>query len=55
MGLQPHGLPGHNVLASQWKNKVAVIAAEFRFPTVAQTVGFGLGMSKMLYLSMEID
>ena len=32
-----------------------VRADEPHFPAVAQTVGFGLGNSKMLYLSMGID
>jgi hypothetical protein len=40
--------------AGHWTGQV-LSNAEFHFPPVAQTVGFGSGMSKMLYLSMGID
>ena len=33
----------------------AFVEGEIPFPAVARTVGFGLGKSKMLDLSMEID
>jgi hypothetical protein len=33
----------------------AFVEGEIHFPAVAQTVGFGLGRSKMLDLSMGID
>jgi hypothetical protein len=40
--------------SGRWRNTL-LSKAKSRLPTVAQTVGFGLGRSKMLYLSMEVD
>jgi hypothetical protein len=33
----------------------ALVEGKIPFPAVAQTVGFGLGRSKILYLSREVD
>ena len=33
----------------------AFVEAKSHFPAVAQTVGFGLGKSKIVYLSMGVD
>jgi hypothetical protein len=41
-------------MMGHWLNRL-LLAAEFHFRAVAQTVGFGPGGSKMLYLSMGID
>jgi hypothetical protein len=41
-------------MTGHWVDRL-LSKAEFHFPAVAQTVGFGLGRSKMHYLSMGID
>jgi len=37
-----------------WRNRL-LSRAKIHFRAVAQMVGFGLGRSKMLYLSMGVD
>ena len=46
-----------NRLRHQSRNSAlqAFVGAKSHFPSVAKTVGFGLGRSKMLYLSMGVD
>jgi len=41
-------------MTGHWAGQ-AFVEGEIPFSGVAQTVGFGLGRSKMLYLSMGID
>jgi CO/xanthine dehydrogenase Mo-binding subunit len=45
---EPPSMTGH------WMGQ-AFVEGEIPFPAVAQTVGFGLGRSKMLDLSMRVD
>jgi hypothetical protein len=42
------------LMTGHWAGQ-AFVEGEILFSGVAQTVGFGLGRSKMLYLSMGID
>jgi hypothetical protein len=52
--LPPSRLMALLSMTAHWRNRL-LWEAKCHFSAVAQMVGFGLGRSKMLYLSMGID